>query len=204
MNSWWSVSFIVLWLIVLWIGFLLLGALRSLALMRWRLDQFEATNPRRIGRDGLKPGTRAPDFRLLGVGGMKVTLSEFAGRRVLLVFTQSGCAPCHKVLPELDRLHRDGLAVLVVNNGEPEATRRWAAGAGVRVPILIQEKFELSRRYEVYATPFAFLIDERGVIVSKGLINNRQHIEFVLSGVVGEGASHHAAAGTDAAVAVRS
>jgi methylamine dehydrogenase accessory protein MauD len=204
MNGWWSVSFLALWLIVLLLGFLLLGALRSLAVLRWRLDQFEATNPRRIGRDGLKPGARAPDFRLPGVSGMEVALCEFAGRRVLLVFTQSGCSPCHKVLPEFDRLHRDGLAVLVVNNGEPEATRRWAARARVPVPVLIQGKFELSRRYEIYATPFAFLIDERGVIASKGLINNRQHIEFVLSGAAGESASHYPAAGTDAAVALRS
>ena len=34
----------------------------------------------------------------------------------------------------------------------------------------------------MYATPFAFLIDERGVIASKGIINNGQHIGFVLSG----------------------
>jgi methylamine dehydrogenase accessory protein MauD len=200
MNAWWSVSLIALWLTVPLMGFLLLGALRSLALLRWRLDQFEATNPRRIGRDGLKPGTRAPDFRLPGVAGMEVALSDFAGRRVLLAFMQDGCSPCHKALPELDRLHRDGLAVLVVNSGEPEATRRWAAGAGVRVPILIQEKFELSRRYEVFATPFAFLIDERGVIASKGLINNRQHIEFVLSGVSGKQANHHPATGPGADV----
>jgi methylamine dehydrogenase accessory protein MauD len=162
----------------------------------------EATTPRRVGRDGLKVGARAPRFVLPGVDGTEVALGDFAGRRVLLVFTQDGCAPCHNVLPELDRLHRDGLGVLVVNNGHPDAALRWAARAGVRVPILIQEKLELSRRYEVYATPFAFLIDERGVIASKGLINNRQHIEFVLSGA-GEGASHRWAAGSDVEVAVQ-
>jgi methylamine dehydrogenase accessory protein MauD len=204
MNGWWLVSFIALSLIVLVLGFLLLGALRSLALLRWRLDQLEATTPRRVGRDGLKLGARAPDFRLPGVSGREVALSDFAGRRVLLVFTQDGCAPCHNVLPELDRLHRDGLGVLVVNNGHPDAARRWAAKAGVRVPILIQEKFELSRRYEVFATPFAFLIDEQGIIASKGIVNNRQHIEFVLAGASGKGASHHPATGSGAAVAVRS
>ncbi len=33
----------------------------------------------------------------------------------------------------------------------------------------------------MYATPFAFLIDPQGVIASKGIINNAQHIGFVLS-----------------------
>jgi methylamine dehydrogenase accessory protein MauD len=190
-------------MVVLFLSFLLLGALRALAVLRWRLDQLEATTPSRVGRSGLRPGSRAPDFTLSDVSGAEVALHDFAGRRVLLVFTQAGCAPCHKVLPELDRLHRDGLCVLVVNNGDPEATRCWAAGAGVRVPVLVQEKFALSRRYEVYATPFAFLIDERGVIASKGLINNREHIEFVLSGAVGKESSHHPASWSGAAVAVR-
>ena len=49
--------------------------------------------------------------------------------------------------------------------------------------MLVQQQFSVSKRYEMYATPFAFLIDERGVIASKGIINNGQHIGFVLSGV---------------------
>ena len=48
MDAWWPVSLITLWLIALFMGFLLLGALRSLALLRWRLDQLDATTPFRI------------------------------------------------------------------------------------------------------------------------------------------------------------
>jgi hypothetical protein len=55
------------------------------------------------------------------------------------------------------------------------------------------------QKYEVFATPFAFLIDEKGVIASKGIINNRQHIRYVLSGTrVGE-SNGHAEAEADAA-----
>jgi hypothetical protein len=70
----------------------------------------------------------------------------------------------------------------LVNNGYLETTRQWADEAEVRAPVLVQQQFSISKRYEMYATPFAFLIDERGVIVSKGIINNGQHIAFVLSG----------------------
>jgi peroxiredoxin len=181
---------------------LLLGALRALALIRWRLEQLEATTSHRTGRSGLRRGTKASDFTLPSATDGAVALRDFAGRRVLLAFTQNGCAPCHQVLPELDRVERDGLCVLVANNGDPESTRQSAAETGARVPILIQERFELSRRYEVFATPFAFLIDEGGVIASKGIINNRQHIEFVLSGASGKEASHHPATGLGAAVVI--
>ena len=73
------------------------------------------------------------------------------------------------------------MQVLVVNNGEPEATRRWADEAHAAFPVLAQQQFAVSKRYEMYATPFAFLIDERGVIASRGIINNGQHIGFVLA-----------------------
>jgi hypothetical protein len=57
MSPWWLVSYVALWLVVLSLGFLLLGALRALGLLRWRLEQLEATTPSRLGRGGLKPGT---------------------------------------------------------------------------------------------------------------------------------------------------
>ena len=47
MNPWWLVSYVALWLVVLFLGFLLLGALRALGLLRWRLEQLEATTPSR-------------------------------------------------------------------------------------------------------------------------------------------------------------
>jgi hypothetical protein len=44
----------------------------------------------------------------------------------------------------------------------------------------------------MYATPVAFLLVERGVIASKGIISNGQHIGFVLSGAGEASRSEHA------------
>jgi hypothetical protein len=71
---------------------------------------------------------------------------------------------------------------LVINNGDLEATRSWAAESGARYPVLAQEKFAVSKRYQVFATPFAFLIDEQGMITSKGTVGSRQHLGYVLTG----------------------
>jgi peroxiredoxin len=214
---------IILWLVVLFLGFLLLGALRALGLLSWRLEQLEATTPKRMGRDGLKTGKKAPDFTLpcvnppvmarspdragVGRGGWSgqetapqqtVSLHDFTSRKVLLVFTQSGCSPCKAVVPELNRLERGDTQVLVINNGDPDATRKWSTEVGARFPVLSQEKFSISKQYEVFATPFAFLIDEKGVIASKGIINNRQHIRYVLSGKRVSENNGHGEAETDA------
>src|SRR5262249_38139227 len=152
-------------------GFLLLGTLRALGLLSWRLEQLEATTPKRLGRDGLKLGKKAPDFSLPSSDGKEMALHDFAGRKVLLVFTQSGCSPCTQIVPELNRLGSNAAQVVVINNGDPEATRKWSEEKGARFPVLAQDRFSVSKRYEVFATPFAFLIDEKGIIASKGIIN---------------------------------
>jgi methylamine dehydrogenase accessory protein MauD len=182
MSIFWLLSTVILWAAVFFLGFLLLGTLRALGLLAWRFEQLETTTPKRLGRDGLKAGKRAPDFTLPSAAGHEVSLRDFGGRKVLLVFTQSGCGPCQAVIPELNRLERGDTQVLVVNNGELEATRKWSEEVGARFPVLAQTQFNISKKYAVYATPFAFLIDKKGVIASKGIINNRQHIRYVLSG----------------------
>src|SRR5437764_13617586 len=104
MDMFWLASNIALWALGLFLGFLLLGTLRGLGLLRWRLEQLEATTPNRLGRSGLKPGKKAPDFTLRSMTGAEVSLHDFAGRRILLVFTQAGCGPCARILHELSRV----------------------------------------------------------------------------------------------------
>ncbi len=182
MSIFWVISTVLLWVLVLLLGFLLLGALRTIEWLRWRVEQLEATMPSRVGRSGLRPGKKAPDFTLPSASGGEISLHDYAGRKVLVVFTQTGCGACGEIVPELNRLERDEVRVLVVNRGTPEETRKWAAKTGARCPVLAQEGLDLARRYEVFATPFAFLVNEQGVVVSKGIVGNRRHIAFVLSG----------------------
>ncbi|MFL5244559.1 MAG: peroxiredoxin family protein [Gemmataceae bacterium] len=192
MNPFWLASNIALWAVALFLGFLLLGTLRVLGLLRWRLEQLEATMPSRLGRSGLKPGKKAPDFTLPSVSGPQISLHDFAGRRILLAFTQTGCGPCERILPELGRVSNGQLQVLVVNRGKAEETRQWAAKTPVPFPLLHQDGLELSKKYEVFATPFAFLIDEKGVVASKGIISNKRHIAYVLAGAWDEAMNGHA------------
>lgn len=165
------------------LAFLVLGALRTLGVLNWRLDQLEAMRPSRLGRDGLKIGRRAPDFSLPCATGGQRSLGDLSGRKVLLVMTQTSCGPCRELVPELNRVQKRGeYQVLVVNYGKLEVSRKWADEARAHFPILVQETLSVSKTYEVFATPFAFVIDEKGLIVSKGMVSNRQYLGFVLSG----------------------
>ena len=65
MSEVWAASIIVLWVLVLFLAFLLMGALRQLGLLQLRLGNDPGAL---VTRSGLDRGTLAPDFTALPVG----------------------------------------------------------------------------------------------------------------------------------------
>jgi peroxiredoxin len=115
----------------------------------------------------LKAGTRAPDFRLPRLAGGELSLGELRGRRVLLVFSSPHCGPCNTVAPELQRFHRHHpeISVVMVSRGEPDENRAKVKEHRLTFPVVLQQQWEISRQYAMFATPVAYLINESGVIV---------------------------------------
>src|SRR5689334_9325984 len=125
MGSLWLFTHLILWVAALGLGFLLLGALLALRVWGWRLEQLEVALS---GRLGLPPGAKAPAFSLRSVQGTRVALKGLTGRRVLLVFMQSGGHPWQQLMPELNRLHHQStLKVLLVETGGSEAAKQVAS-----------------------------------------------------------------------------
>jgi len=160
--------------------FLLLGLMRRLDLLDWEFLQFDVTVPRRAGRTGLEPGAMAPGFTLPGVDGRQVSLNDYAGRKRLLVFTQDGCGPCGAILPELARFQQQNLQVLVVNNGANDSQNRELRSYAAKFPVLNQTALELSKRYQIVSSPFAFVIDESGRVAARAVVASAQQIQFLL------------------------
>jgi peroxiredoxin len=121
-----------------------------------------------LERNGLKPGTPAPNFLLPDLQGRSVSLNDFGGRRVLLVFSDPHCGPCDELSLDLVRLHQEhrnnGLAVLLVGRGSVEENRKKAEQFGFEFPVVLQDQWKLSKEYGIFATPVAFLIAENGMI----------------------------------------
>jgi hypothetical protein len=182
MNIFLLIADLTLWIVVLFLGFLLLGALRAVALLRWQVAQLEATPPSRLGRSGLRPGIKAPEFTRPTFDGGQVTLQHYARRKLLSVFMQPRYGSCQRISPELDRLHDSGaVRVLVVQNGHAEGVRRGTDENPPRFPVALHERFRPFKRYQVFATPFAFLIDKRAVIAAGGIVGTKQYLSFVLT-----------------------
>jgi peroxiredoxin len=146
----------------------------------------------KLKRDGLKAGTPAPEFRLPRLDGRgELGLSELRGRRVLLVFSSPGCGPCNTLAPHLEKFYRANgrreqavnplsssggegkgeeaafVQVIMVSKGEPKENRAKVKEHGLTFPIVLQQQWEISRRYAMFATPIAYLIDEQGIIANE-------------------------------------
>jgi peroxiredoxin len=135
---------------------------------RTRLPGERPLSTSRLVRDGLKAGTPAPTFRLPDLHGETLALDDYRGRRVLLVFTDPHCGPCEELAPQLaklqDQYQEDGLGLIMVARGDVDENRRKADEYGFEFPVVIQERWDLSREYGIFAVPVAYLIDEEGVI----------------------------------------
>ncbi|HYT59942.1 MAG TPA: redoxin domain-containing protein [Haliangiales bacterium] len=140
----------------------------------------------RIKRDGLKAGTPAPEFRLPRLDGRgELSLVELRGRRVLLVFSDPHCAPCSVLARELEKFHGENktkvrppsprpsppgegellpVEVVLISRGEPRENRAKVKEHGLTFPVVLQQRWEISRLYGMFATPMAYLVDEAGII----------------------------------------
>jgi peroxiredoxin len=147
----------------------------------------QARPNRAYGNPGaLQPGTPAPAFRLPRLGGGELMLEQFRGGRLLLVFVDPSCEPCHAIAPELEALHRTNgstsvgttggeggasaqLRVLLIGRGGSEAMQAMVLAHGLSMPVALQQRWEVSRSYGSLATPLGFVLDESGVIAQPAL-----------------------------------
>jgi peroxiredoxin len=122
-----------------------------------------------IQRGGLAAGTPAPDFTLPRLDWGELSLAEYRGRQVLLVFSDPHCGPCNHLAPQLEELHRrvPAVQVLMVSRRGIEANRAKVAEHGLTFPVLLQRQWEISRLYAKFETPVGYLIDEDGIIAAE-------------------------------------
>jgi peroxiredoxin len=119
---------------------------------------------------GLPVGSVLQDFELPDLSGGYMTLSRWAGRRVLLIFFDPRCRFCTAMLPHLAALSPDSIdrrpVPLIISTGDAQENRDLFAAHAIRLPVLLQEDRELASLYRVSGTPMGYLVDEQGVTAS--------------------------------------
>lgn len=181
MSGVWLASYVVLWLLVLVMGFLLAGALRQLGLIQLRLGD----DPGALITDsGLERGTLAPDFTALEAGnGGSLTLSDLPARPRLLIFVSPSCLSCRELIPGLNEVQATRgreFDFLAICRGDLESCRSFARMNRLHAPMVIDTNGQIEKDFDVQLTPFAYLLDYERRVVIRGLANDWRQLESLL------------------------
>lgn len=165
MSEIWIASYAVLWILVVVLALMILLVYRQLG------EMYLGTREGRA-RDGLGLGARAPRFTLTNQDGKSVSFPR--GILSLVVFGSPSCGPCAKLMPELVNFRQEvggRVDVAFVSSGDAEANRKFARENAVSFDVLTEPRMTLFDAYKVRATPFAFYLDENGLVRAKGIVN---------------------------------
>lgn len=117
------------------------------------------------------PAAADLNFTLKDMHGADVTLSDYAGKVILLDFWATWCAPCRIEIPgfiEMFETYGDrGFVVLGVSvDDSPEALQLYAEELGMNYPVLVGDgRDDIKEAYgPLVGFPTSYIIDRNGVI----------------------------------------
>ena len=137
-------------------------------------------------------GEPAPGFRAMDADGHTRSLSDFAGKTVVLEWTSSDCpySGKHYGSGNMQGLQksatRDGVVWLTVASSAPgresyftpEIARAWRAKVGSRATaILLDGDGKVGRAYNARVTPHMFIVDKAGRVAYMGGIDDRPYAD---------------------------
>jgi thiol-disulfide isomerase/thioredoxin len=107
-----------------------------------------------------------PTLDVVDLQGKVWSAQDLAGHVVALNFWATWCAPCKEELPTLQTLHDirdDKTLVLAVNVREPSMrVARYVQATGLTLPVLLDPKGELAKRWGVSVFPTTVLLAPDG------------------------------------------
>jgi peroxiredoxin len=123
----------------------------------------------------VKVGQRAPDFVTSTLDGKRFALKDYLkqpdNKLLILTFFATWCDLCGEDLKYLQRLNDQygdrGLRVFCVFTGrlsKIKAAKKYMEDLNVNLPILLDKKRVVSKRYKVPGLPCHYVIDREGIM----------------------------------------
>ena len=125
-------------------------------------------------------GTPAPAFKLPDTNGKMVSLPDFRGKPVLVMFICNHCPYVKHIAAQLAQLGRDyhprGLGIAAISSNDvanypddsPEKMKEEAKHVGYTFPYLYDESQAVAKAYRAACTPDFFLFDTEHRLVYRG------------------------------------
>lgn len=181
----------VLLLMLMGVVILLMAAIIGLFL---RMNQLQRTVLRTLASSpsvasaekGLGIGTEAPDLALPDSNGAMVSLRDFAGQKVLLVFSSTHCSACTEMYSPLRVFSEDrgDVQVVMISQGSTEENRQLVEEQGFAFPVLPTSGWDdpVMVEYAVPGTPFFYVVDEEGTIANANFANTLEQLKPLVEG----------------------
>ena len=164
---------------VLWFAILLLAA-AVFALSRQVARLFERIPPAGALSVNalLVSGEPAPVIEVNDIWGRPTVVGGSQSGLSLLFFISLDCPICKSLVPVVKSVASSEHAILVFvsDGGELLAHRQYAQAAELAKYSYLHSE-TVGRRFAVGKLPYAVLLDSAGIILSFGIVNNREHLE---------------------------
>jgi len=171
------VSQIVSWIIILGLAVALLALARQVGVLHMRIAPAGAL----VTAHGPAVGGQAPHLDVTTIDGAPLGIGWARGRMQMMLFVSPSCPLCKELIPVAKSFaRREKLDLLFVGDDDLAEQRALIARTGLEGFPFVNSPI-VGRTYHVDRLPHAVLIGGDGVILSKGLVNSREHLESLVT-----------------------
>jgi methylamine dehydrogenase accessory protein MauD len=171
------VSQILSWIVILGLGLALLALARQVGVLHVRLAPAGAL----ISGKGPVVGEAAPVMEATTLDGAALAIGKPVGRKQLLLFVSPHCPLCKDLIPIAKNFARsEKLDIVFVGDDEESEQRAMIARLEMGGLAFVNSSI-IGRAYHVDRLPHAVLIGEEGRLLSRGLVNSREHLESLVT-----------------------
>ena len=128
-------------------------------------------------------GQPAPQFSLKGVDGKEYKLADLKGKVVVLEWSNHKCPVCNRHVRAktaenvMKKFEGKPVVWLGIDSSKmcdqnAEKIKNWAAKAEIGYPILLDAPGIVGRKYGAKTTPHMFVIDQKGILVYMGAMDD--------------------------------
>jgi len=173
------ISQIVLWISVLGLAAVVLALIRQIGVLHERIAPMGALTI----DHGPQVGDPSPRFDLIDIRQRPVSIGypPQDGKSTFVMFVSPGCPVCKKLLPAVKSIIKEepSLKLVFASDGERGEQERFLRAQRLEdYPYVLSA--DLGMTFRIGKLPYAVLIDERGVVRAKGLVNTREHLESIV------------------------